>query len=64
MMRGNVLLELSDHFVEIRMQHRNLYLDLSFRRLFGDRDLDMDRDKEKRMKKFCTHAMKKFIQSF
>ena len=49
MMRGNVLLEFFDHFVEIRIQHRNLYLDLSFRRLFGDRDLDMHRDKEKRM---------------
>ena len=47
MMQGNVLLEFSDYFVEIRIQHRNLYLDLSFRRLFGDRDLD--REKEKRM---------------
>ena len=65
MMRGNVLLEFSDYFVKIRIQHRNPYLDLSFRRLFGD--CDLDREKEKGWidkKKFCTHAMKKFIRSF
>ena len=54
MMQGNVLLEFSDYFVEIRIQHTNLYLDLSFRRLFGDRDLD--REKEKRM-----NSQKKFV---
>ena len=54
MMQGNVLLEFSDYFVEIRIQHRNLYLDLSFRRLFGDRDLD--REEEKRM-----NSQKKFV---
>ena len=47
MMRGNVLLEFSEDFVEIRIQHRSPYLDLSFRRLFGDRGLD--KEKEKRM---------------
>ena len=54
MMQGNVLLEFSDYFVEIRIQHRNLYLDLPFRRLFGDRDLD--REREKRM-----NSQKKFV---
>ena len=47
MTRGNMLLEFSDYFVEIGVQHRNPYLNLSFLRLFGDRDLD--REKEKRM---------------
>ena len=45
MMRENVLLEFSDYFVKIRIQHRNPYLDLSFRRLFGDCDLDREKEK-------------------
>ena len=47
MMRGNFLLEFSDYFVEIRTQNGNPYLDSSFRRLFGD--CDLDREKEKRV---------------
>ena len=47
MMRGNFLLEFSDYFVEIRPQNGNPYLDSSFRRLFGD--CDLDREKEKRV---------------
>ena len=39
-------MEFSDYFVEIRTQNGNPYLDSSFRRLFGDWDLD--REKEKR----------------
>ena len=47
MMRGNFLLEFSDYLVEIRTQNGNPYLALSFRRLFGD--CDLDREKEKRV---------------
>ena len=47
MMRGNFLLEFSDYFVEIRTQNGNPYLALFFRRLFGD--CDLDREKEKRV---------------
>ena len=45
MMRGNFLLEFSDYFVEIRTQNGNPYLDSSFRRLFGDWDLDREKEK-------------------
>ena len=54
MMRGNVLLEFSDYFVEIRTQNGNPYLDSSFRRLYGD--CDLDREKEKRM-----NSLKNFV---
>ena len=40
-------MEFSDYFVEIRTQNGNPYLDSSFRRLFGD--CDLDREKEKRV---------------
>ena len=54
MMRGEVLLEFSDYFVEIRIRHWNPYLDLSFRRLSVD--CDLDREKEKRM-----NSLKNFV---
>ena len=63
-MQGNVLVEFSDYFVEIRIQYRNPYLDLYFRRLFGDRDLDREKEKRMNSQKICAHVMKKFIQSF
>ena len=54
MMRGEVLLEFSYYFVEIRIRHWNPYLDLSFRRLSVD--CDLDREKEKRM-----NSLKNFV---
>ena len=63
MTRGNMLLEFSDYFVEIGVQHRNPYLNLSFLRLFGDRDLD--REKEKRMnsqKKNCAMSWRSLFE--